>query len=127
MLDTPLIAIIDDDDDVRASIGGLLRSLGYITRGFPSAETFLASFADDPPSCVITDVQMPGMGGLELLRRVVATGRGLPVIMVTAYPDQTLRQHARSAGAHCFLGKPFDEEALIACLDRALGKAAPAG
>jgi FixJ family two-component response regulator len=121
LLDNPLIAIVDDDDDVRISIESLLRSFGYAVRGFPSAELFLDSFVHDRPDCVITDIQMPGLNGIELLRRVVASGSAPPVILITAYPDQTLRQHARSAGAHDFLSKPFDEAALIACLDSALG------
>jgi FixJ family two-component response regulator len=114
------IAIVDDDDDLRLSLDGMLASLGYAVRPYASAESFLASLSHGQPACLISDVQMPGMNGLELLRRVVASGLGLPVILITAYPDQTLRQHAAAAGGHCFLSKPFEEEALVSCLESAM-------
>jgi FixJ family two-component response regulator len=118
--DHPLIAIVDDDESVRVSVASLLRSLGYGVQAFASAEAFLEGAAAARSACLITDVQMPGINGMDLLRRVMAGAAALPVIMITAYPDEALRQRALSAGARGFLSKPFDEDTLIRCLDAAL-------
>jgi len=116
---TPMISIVDDDESVRESTKALVRSLGYSARTFSSAEEFLDSKPDDT-SCLILDVQMKGLSGVELLERLIAEGRGTPVIFVTAFPDEPLRNHVLDAGAIGFLRKPFSDENLTRCLDTAL-------
>jgi FixJ family two-component response regulator len=116
-----LISIVDDDASMRDALVGLLRSLGYDARGFASAEDFLASDELDRFSCAITDIQMPGMSGFELKRRLDECHRRLPVIMITARSEPGLREQAKFSGASCFLRKPFETETLIDCLEKALG------
>ena len=116
----PLISIIDDDRSVREATNGLVRSLGYATAVFASAEEYLQSDHVPGTSCVITDLHMPGLSGTDLQSRLIAEGRDIPVIIVTAYSDETTRAQALDAGAIAFLSKPFSEECLIECLDKAL-------
>jgi len=116
----PLISIIDDDRSVREATNGLVRSLGYATAVFASAEEYLQSDHVPGTSCVITDLHMPGLSGTDLQSRLIAEGREIPVIIVTAYSDETTRAQALDAGAIAFLSKPFSEECLIECLDKAL-------
>jgi FixJ family two-component response regulator len=115
-----LISIIDDDRSVREAIQGLIRSLGYPTVAFGSAEDYLGSGRIRDTACIITDLQMPGLSGIDLQRRLLADGHQTPVIFVTAFPSDRLRQQALDAGAFGFLSKPFDETSLISCLDKAL-------
>lgn len=115
-----MIAIVDDDDAVRRATSGLLRSLGYQVVAFATAEQFLASEQLATTLCLITDVQMPGISGIELLKRLRASGHGFPVIVITAFPDVSLRDRAKQLGAWGFLPKPFDQAALTDCLDRAI-------
>jgi FixJ family two-component response regulator len=115
-----MISIVDDDKSVREAAKMLIRSLGYTTATFASAEEFLESGRLRDTACLITDVQMPGMSGVDLQSHLVANGHCTPVILVTAYPEESVRERALDAGAFGFLGKPFSEECLIACLDRAL-------
>jgi FixJ family two-component response regulator len=117
---TPVISIIDDDASVRAATNRLVRSLGYIVHTFASAEEFLRSSHLNDTSCVIADVQMPRMSGVELQRLLIAQGVSLPIIFITAYPEENIRARAMAAGAICFLTKPFDGLTLIKCLDKAL-------
>ena len=98
----------------------LVRSLGYATATFASAEEFLESGRLRDTACLITDVQMPGMSGVDLQNHLMANGHCTPVIFVTAYPEESVRERALDAGAFGFLGKPFSEDSLIACLDKAL-------
>jgi FixJ family two-component response regulator len=98
----------------------LLSSLGYTVHTFASAEEFLRSAHFSDTSCVITDVQMPAMSGVELQALLLAQGRHLPLIFITAFPDETIRARALKAGATCFLTKPFDRLTLIKCLETAL-------
>jgi FixJ family two-component response regulator len=114
-----LIALVDDDDGVRQGIGALLRSLGYRVAAFATAEAFLKSEQLLDTSCLITDVQMPGMSGIELRALLKSKGHGIPVIVITAFPDERLRKRAMQLGAVSFLTKPFDGLALANCLDRA--------
>ena len=116
----PLISIIDDDRSVREATNGLVRSLGYETAVFASAEEYLESDHVPGTSCLITDLHMPGLSGTDLQNRLIADGLDIPVIIVTAYSDETARAQALDAGAIGFLSKPFSEECLIECLDRAL-------
>lgn len=119
-MSTPsVISVVDDDAMVRAAMNNLLRSRGYVVHTFGSAEEFLGSPLNDT-SCVITDVQMPAMSGLELLESMRMRGYGTPVIVITAFPDNSVRARAMKAGAACFLAKPFAALKLIACLDAAL-------
>jgi FixJ family two-component response regulator len=119
-VNSALISIIDDDRSVREAIQGLIRSLGYATAVFGSAEEYLDSGRLQDTACIITDLQMPGLSGIDLQRRLIADGHRTPIIFVTAFPSDRLRQHALDAGAFGFLDKPFDEPSLIACIDRAL-------
>jgi FixJ family two-component response regulator len=115
-----VIAMIDDDASVRVGAENLLNSFGYTVHIFASAEEFLRSAHFNDTSCVITDVQMPGMGGLELQGLLFARGHRVPFIFITAFPDETIRARALKAGAICFLNKPFDRLTLIKCLDTAM-------
>jgi FixJ family two-component response regulator len=114
-----MISIVDDDESVRESTKALVRSLGYSARTFASAEEFLESDTDET-NCLILDVQMTGLSGVELLERLIAEGRQTPVIFVTAFPDERIRNHVLDAGAIGFLRKPVSDEKLIRCLDTAL-------
>lgn len=122
----PLIAIVDDDESVCIAVTSLVRSLGYEAAAYGSAEDFLASAARPDTACVISDVQMPGISGLELQRVLAAEGSRLPIIFVTAFPDVRVQQAALHGGAMCFLSKPFDGNALIQCLERALASGSAA-
>lgn len=115
-----VISIVDDDECVREATDCLVRSLGYAAVSFASAEDFLASECLHDTDCLITDVQMPGMSGVELHSRLLADGHRTPVIFITAFPDETVRERVLEAGACGYLGKPFKEESLIDCLDAAL-------
>jgi FixJ family two-component response regulator len=121
----PMISIVDDDESVREATKGLVRSLGYGAFTFASAEEFLNSDHVDETSCVITDLQMPGLSGVELQKTLIAEGRRLPVIFITAYPDERTRRRVLEAGAIGFLSKPFSDENLVHCLDTALANYSP--
>jgi FixJ family two-component response regulator len=115
-----MISIIDDDPSVREATNGLVRSLGYRTSAFASAEDFLVSDRLNDTSCLITDVQMPGLSGVELQRLLIAQGNRTPMIFVTAFPEEKTRTRVLEAGAIGFLTKPFDDESLIEHLQTAL-------
>jgi FixJ family two-component response regulator len=115
-----LIAIVDDDDSFRCATTNFIRSLGYAVLQFASAEAFLKSGRLHDTHCVISDVQMPGMNGLELQNKLIVQGPRLPIIFVTAFSEMKARAQALSAGAIGFLAKPFSDEELIACLNAAL-------
>jgi FixJ family two-component response regulator len=120
---TGVIAIVDDDHSVREAVKSLVRSLGYVVMAFECAEDLLKSKRRRKVSCVIADVQMPGMTGLELYDRLVTTGESIPTILITAFPDDGARQRALAAGVAGYLSKPFDENDLLACIHAALGHA----
>jgi FixJ family two-component response regulator len=105
---------------MREATKGLLRSLGYSAMAFSSANEFLTSGCVGDTSCLITDVQMPGLSGIELQRHLLDHGHNVPIIFVTAFPEERIRSHALESGAVDFLSKPFSEESLILCLDAAL-------
>lgn len=115
-----VISVLDDDPYVRAAINNLLESRGYVVHTFASAEEFLRSSDSNGTSCVIADVQMPLMTGIDLLTQMRAHGSATPFIFITAFPDESVRVRALKAGAICFLGKPFAASDLMQCLDRAL-------
>jgi len=117
-----LIAIVDDEESVRVSTANLIRSFGFAARGFASAEEFLQSRELGETCCVISDVYMPGIGGLELQSQLASTHPRTPVIFITAFPDPRIQERALAGGAICFLTKPFDGETLIQCVGRALNR-----
>lgn len=116
----PLIGIIDDDQSLRTALVRLIRSLGHGARGFASAEEFIQSGAMASCSCVITDIQMPGMNGIDLTRLIAGHQPPLPVIVITARTEPGLEENAVASGALCFLRKPIDTTILVECLERAL-------
>jgi len=118
----PLIAVVEDDESLRLALVGLMRSLGYDGAGFASAEDFLAAGALDQADCLVTDLQLPGIDGLELAARL--DGRRappLPVILVTARTETSIDQRGAAAGLFCLLRKPFEADDLLSCIRRALG------
>ena len=120
---TPTISIVDDDESVRVAIVSLLSSLGWTVDAFGSAEEFLNSPRANDSSCLVVDVQMPRMSGVELQRVLKARGQSVPMIFVTAFPEEGVRDRLLKAGAVGFLSKPFDDQSLIKCIDRALNRA----
>jgi FixJ family two-component response regulator len=117
----PVIAIVDDDDSFRYATMSFIRSLGYAVLQFASAEAFLKSDRLHDTDCVISDVQMPGMNGVELQSKLIAQGHYLPIIFLTAFPEIKARAQALASGAIGFLAKPFSDQILITCLNEALG------
>ena len=115
-----LIAIIDDDASVRATTDSLVRSFGYVVHTFASAEAFLQSGRLDDFACVIADVQMPGMSGVQLQDHLRTQGYRVPFVFFTAFPDEKTRAQALAAGAICYLTKPFDGDSLVRCFQDAL-------
>lgn len=124
MRQTAMISIIDDDESVRTATASLVRSLGFTTRTFGSAEAFLHSPHLLDTDCVITDVQMPGMSGIELQAKLRAIGNPTPLIFITAFPEERIRRQVTAAGAIGFLSKPFDGREMIECINLALGDGA---
>jgi FixJ family two-component response regulator len=118
--DQSLIAVVDDDQRFRESMRRLLKSLGYAVGVFSSPTDFLASSMLDVTACLIADVQMPSMTGVELYRHLIEKGPRIPTILVTAYRDDAVRARALCTGAVCYLCKPFDDKDLIRCLIAAL-------
>ena len=114
------MSIVDDDKSVREAIKGLVRSLGYYAATFSSPEEFLNSDHLNDTSCLIADVQMPGLSGIELRHHLIQHGHRIPIIFVTAHSEDRLRTHAIAAGAVEFLSKPFGCDQLTMCLDTAL-------
>jgi FixJ family two-component response regulator len=117
-----MISVIDDDPSVRAATNNLLNSHGYLVHTFESAEDFLQSAHQVESSCVVADVQMSGMSGLDLLTHVRTRGNDVPFIFITAFPDESVRARALKAGAICFLAKPFAGPVLIGCVETALNR-----
>jgi FixJ family two-component response regulator len=117
----PLIAVVDDDDSMRESLRGLLRSVRLAVEIFASAEEFLVSHELHQTDCVILDVRMPGMGGLELQGRLAKSHPEMKIIFITAHGDEQLRSRALEGGALDYLLKPFSEEALLQAVHTALG------
>ena len=115
-----LIAIVDDEEPVRDATKSLVRSLGYHASTFATADDFLKSGQVHDTSCLITDVQMPGLSGLDLQDRLIARGHCIPIIFMTGYPDDNVRARALKAGAVCFLNKPFSLDHFIGCIEKAL-------
>lgn len=108
-----LVAIVDDDDSLRVALQGLLKATGFRAEAFASAEEFLNSGQQQQAACLITDIRMPGMSGLDLQARLNADQIRIPIIFLTAHGDEKMRMQALRAGAVEFLAKPFDAEALL--------------
>ena len=122
---TPLVAVVDDDESVRASVGSLVRAIGRTALTFASAEAFLSSAEAEATGCLIADIQMPGMSGIELQETLTTNGRRVPIIFITAYPEDRIRQQVLEAGALCLLSKPWDSNALVNFIESALSPPGP--
>lgn len=120
MSKAPIISVIDDDESVRIAMKSLLSSIGMIVHLFASAEDFLQSAYVSDTACLITDIQMAGMGGIELQRTLIAQDQHMPIIFITAVLEESIRPRLLKTGAVCLLSKPFDEQTLLQCLDTAL-------
>jgi FixJ family two-component response regulator len=120
-----LISVVEDDQPFRESMRKLMTVLGYTVQAFSSATEFLKSPLLTETACLVTDVQMPGMSGVELHRHLIDRGRVIPTILVTAYPDETARNRALKDGVVCYLSKPVDDEHLERCLRSALESGKP--
>ena len=120
MDEVPIISVIDDDASVRTATARLLGSLGFSAQAFASAQEFLLSPRLRETSCLIADVEMPGMSGVELQEYLIAHGHKTPMIFITAFPEDRIRERVMRAGAIDFLSKPFDEPRLLECVKRAL-------
>ncbi len=119
MTTEPLVAVIDDDDSYRIALVASLDSLGYRTRGYASADEFVAGGGDGSCDCIVTDIHMPGMSGIDLKLLLAAQCSSTPVIMITGRSDPQLEARAKASGAVCLLRKPFESGALVHCLDLA--------
>jgi FixJ family two-component response regulator len=125
MSKTSLVAVVEDDRYLRESMRRLMRSLGYDVATFPSAADFVASPRLIETACLIADVHMPAMTGIELYRHLIEAGHAIPTILVTAYPDDVDRARSLNDGVVCYLRKPIDEQHLIRCLRAALEPGEP--
>ena len=114
------IAVIDDDELFRMALVDLLSSLGYGADGYSSAEDYIRAIANKSFDCVVTDIHMPGISGLDLMQRLAARGLKIPVVLVTAHTELNLEARAAAAGAACLLRKPFEINDLIECIEGAL-------
>jgi FixJ family two-component response regulator len=117
--DRSVVMIVDDDESIRRAARRLIKSYGLPVATFTSAEDFLASGRLDETACLVLDVNMPGLSGLELQSQLVAGGHRIPIVFITAYTDETMRSRALKAGAFCYLIKPFEENELLDCIHRA--------
>ena len=125
MVSQHLISIVDDDEPFREAMTSLMKSLGFEVEAFSSAEAFLRSPRLGSTSCLIADVHMPTMTGIDLHRQLVTSGRTIPVILITAYPDDNVRARALAAGVICYLRKTFDDDAFLGFVRSALAQAEP--
>lgn len=119
--DTRVVSIVDDDASLRRSLRNLLTSVGLSVETFASAEDFLRSVERETTACLVLDLRMAGMSGLDLLRQLAVTGSRIPVVVLTAHGDDEARQRALEGGAVAFLGKPFRADALLDAVRQALG------
>ena len=116
------IAVIDDDQSFRVALVESLSSLGYGADGYASAEDYICAIGGKSFDCVVTDIHMPGMNGLDLMKRLTAQGSTIPVVLITARSDTNLQAKASAAGAACLLRKPFEINDLILCIEGAVGE-----
>jgi len=124
MSSRPLVAIVDDDQSIRDATSNLLQSAGFLTATFADAESFLTS-SEPRAACLVADMRMPGMSGLQLHQHLIASGASIPTVLITAYPSDATRLRAREAGILCCLAKPFAPDELLECVRGALALATP--
>ena len=117
-----LIAVVDDDEDVREATRGLMRSFGFAVEAFPSGEDFLRSPNLDRTACLVADINMPGMTGLELHHHISALQKSIPTILITGHPSDINRKRALDAGVVRYLTKPFSEDELLSSISLALSR-----
>jgi FixJ family two-component response regulator len=118
----PLIAVVDDDRSIRNATQDLLKAAGFDAATFPTAMTFLDSPIRANVACLVADMRMPGMTGLELHEHLAASGRGIPTVIITAHVEEIPRERARLAGITCLLAKPFTPDKLLECVREALAR-----
>jgi FixJ family two-component response regulator len=117
----PLIAVVDDDESMRDAVSGLMRACGFAVEAFASADAFLNSPSLSTTACLVADVHMPGMSGVDLHGALLASGRNIPTVLVTAYPNDKARARALGNGVLCYLVKPFCENELLSYVRTAVG------
>ena len=122
MAERPLVAIVDDDQSIRNATRDLLRAAGFATATFEDAENFLGSASRASVACLVADMRMPGMTGLELYQALVASGDRIPTVIITAHPEELTQSRAREAGITCYISKPFAPDDLLECVREALAK-----
>ena len=122
MAERPLVVIVDDDQSLRNATRDLLKAAGFSTATFEDAESFLGSASRASAACVVADMRMPRMTGLELYQELVASGHGIPTVIITAHPEEPTQARAREAGITCYLSKPFAPDDLLECVGEALAK-----
>lgn len=125
MLEVPHIAVVDDNRSIRNATQDLLNAAGYSAFTFETAESFLGSSVRESVACLVADMRMPGMSGLELHERLASSGQGVPTVIITAHPRDLARERACKAGVTCFLIKPFTPDEFLNCVRRALANWQP--
>ena len=125
MREGPLVAIVDDDKSIRNATQDLLKSAGFSTVTFEDAESFLGSASRTSAACLVADMRMPRMTGLELYQALIASGQSIPTVIITAHPEELTRARAHEAGITCYLYKPFEPDQLLECVREALAKSQP--
>jgi FixJ family two-component response regulator len=118
----PLVAIVDDDRSLRNATQDLLKAAGFATAAFEDAPSFLRSESRAAAACLIADMRMPGMSGLELYQALLAAGERIPMVIITAHPEELTQSRAREAGITCYISKPFAPDDLLDCVREALAK-----
>jgi FixJ family two-component response regulator len=122
MPEGPLVAIVDDDKSIRNATQDLLKAAGFSTATFEDAESFLGSASRASAACVVADMRMRGMTGFKLYQELVASGHAIPIVIITAHPEDVTQARAREAGITCCLTKPFTPDELLECVHEALAK-----
>jgi FixJ family two-component response regulator len=121
-MSVPRVFIVDDDASVRKALSRLIRSAGYHVEVCSSAAEYLARDAPQPPACLVLDIRMPGMTGLELQQAIAGTPMGLPIVFITGHGDEAIRAQSLAAGAVDVLYKPLDDQLLLGAIEQALGR-----
>ena len=122
MSERPLVAVVDDDKSIRNATQDLLKAAGFSTATFEDAESFLGWASRASAACLVADMRMPGMSGLELYQKLVASGHGIPTVIITAHAEEVTQARVRAAGITCYLIKPFAPDELLECVGEALAK-----
>ena len=122
MAERPLVAVVDDDQSIRNATQNLLKAAGFSTATFEDAESFLGSASRASAACLVADMRMPGMSGLELRQALVASGDDIPTVLITAHPEDSALSRAHEVGITCYLIKPFAPDELLGCVREALAR-----